>query len=1012
MRPAGIFALLLIFLICFTGLHYIVPQKNFFPPVEDFLPSELFSSDEHEVDSNIVKISTGIADLPTNNLVTPDSLFYTDSLYHTDSLSHIDSLSRSDSQFITDSLQNDSLSIDSQLKRFIDTLKYSSGQTRILYYGDSQIEGDRITSYLRQTLRTISGGSGPGLILPLMPVMYTRSVEVQSSFNWTRYNYLSYGNKEISHRKFGPFMTVCRYLPEGVRSEAPVKATVSISPSKMADSLAGVYDQLRIFYRLPDDTVNIKVVAGENVIEGRLIKGEGINEFRCSLNDPERILIEFTGSVSPDILGISIESEDGLIVDNLPQRGSAGLEFTMIDKKSLSESYRLIQPDLIVIHYGLNIVRNVKDDYAYYSRGLSRQIALLKEVCPGAPVVVIGITDMAEKEGDSLRSFRNIPAILNAQMTAAMEQDAVFWNAWEAMGGSSSIIRWSQLVPPLAQKDLVHLTYTGADTLTGMMIDFLLDSSAAIQDFNKVVRSDSVSFALNLSNDVQIEATNRSKVLFGKVFGFDSSRPLIFTAAAFWIFMLVVLSGYSLLFNKPTLRNIYLLIISLFFYYKTGGLFLYLLISVITTDYLCGILIARSVSNKGRRFFLLLSIISNVGLLVYFKYSGFITESINSIFATNFETRDYFAELSNNLFGTDFEISKVILPVGISFFTFQSLSYTIDVYRRKIEPIKSILDFGFYVSFFPQLVAGPIVRASEFIPQLYSQYKLELREFSHAVFMITKGLIKKIIISDFIAVNFVDRVFEMPSMYSGFENLLAVYGYGLQIYCDFSGYTDIAIGIALLFGFRLPVNFNSPYKASGLQDFWRRWHISLSRWLKDYLYIPLGGNRKGVIRGKINLIITMLIGGLWHGADFRFIIWGLLHGVGLVVEKTWQQFTGGSGGMMKRFFSIFVTFNFVNFCWIFFRAEDPGHVKIMLLQILKHFSPGNWYDVLTAYSSVFLIISAGYLVHFIPEYIKESWRGIFIKIPVPVQLTVVMIVAVMLYSMSMADSLPFIYFRF
>lgn len=994
MRPAGTFVILLIFLICFTGLHYIVPQEKYFPGVEKFIPS--LSSNENTNNS----ISIIIPVIEEQGFPAAESA-------GSDSLPQPDSLS-----FVFDSLQYSSQDPDPPLKRFFDTLKYSSGQTRILYYGDSQIEGDRITSYLRQTLRKMSGGSGPGLFLPLMPVMYTKTVSVQSSSNWARYNYLSYGKKEISHRKLGPFMTVCRYLPEGVRAETRVKATVSISPSNMADSLAGVYDQLRVFYRLPEDTVNIKVVAGERVIEGVLKKGEEINEFRCSLNDPENILIEFEGYVSPDILGISIESDSGLIVDNLPQRGSAGLEFTMIDKKSLSDSYTLIQPDLIVVHYGLNVVRNVRNDYDYYSRGLARQLALLKEVCPGITVVVVGTTDMATKEGDSIRSFNNIPAILNAQLTAATEQDAVFWNAWEAMGGSSSIIRWSQLIPPLAQKDFVHLTYTGADTLTGMMIDFMLNSSGAGQTSTDDFYSDTADLAVSASEFVPVEQTKRWKIFLNKVIRFDSSSPMIFTSAVFWIFLLFALFFYCLFYNKTALRNLYLLIISLFFYYKTGGLFLLLLISVIIIDYLCGILIARSTRTRGRRFFLLLSIISNIGILVYFKYSGFITETINSIFITNFEARNYLAELSDSVLGTDFNISKVILPVGISFFTFQSLSYTIDIYRKKIASVKSIIDFGFYVSFFPQLVAGPIVRASEFIPQLYSQYRLEVREFSHALYLIVKGLIKKIIISDFIAVNFIDRVFEMPSLYSGFENLMAVYGYGLQIYCDFSGYTDIAIGIALLFGFRLPVNFNSPYKANGLQDFWRRWHISLSRWLRDYLYIPLGGNRKGAVRSKLNLIITMVLGGLWHGADLRFIIWGFFHGTGLAVEKISAQLTDGRGGLLRRYISILITFNFVNFCWIFFRASDLEHVRIMFKQIFNNFSPGNWIDVLITYNSVLLVISAGYLLHFIPENIKELWRGTFIKIPVPFQLAMVMIVAVFLYSMSMADNLPFIYFRF
>jgi alginate O-acetyltransferase complex protein AlgI len=393
---------------------------------------------------------------------------------------------------------------------------------------------------------------------------------------------------------------------------------------------------------------------------------------------------------------------------------------------------------------------------------------------------------------------------------------------------------------------------------------------------------------------------------------------------------------------------------------------------------------------------------------------GFFVKTINDLLGTDYQVYDLLAAFSNMHLGTSFNVSEIILPVGISFFTFQSLSYTFDVYRRRVQPVRNVIDFGFYVSFFPQLVAGPIVRASEFIPQLYSEFHLARREFSHALFLISKGLIKKIIISDFIATNFVDRVFEAPSVYSGFENLMAVYGYGLQIYCDFSGYTDIAIGLALILGFRLPLNFNSPYKAAGLADFWKRWHISLSRWLKDYLYIPLGGNRKGRIRTNINLMITMLLGGLWHGADLRFIIWGLLHGIGLVTGRIWNSVFGEHSmqGRFGRVVMVFITFQFVSFCWIFFRAPDIESIRIMLNQISGNFSPGSYLTVLPAYSPVFLLMAVGYIIHFLPEKFKELYRGLFIRIPLGVQLMIVFIIAVMLYQMRSTELMPFIYFRF
>jgi D-alanyl-lipoteichoic acid acyltransferase DltB (MBOAT superfamily) len=280
--------------------------------------------------------------------------------------------------------------------------------------------------------------------------------------------------------------------------------------------------------------------------------------------------------------------------------------------------------------------------------------------------------------------------------------------------------------------------------------------------------------------------------------------------------------------------------------------------------------------------------------------------------------------------------------------------------------------------------------------------------------MILKGMVKKVIISNFLALNLVDRIFDAPSVYSGFENLLAIYGYGLQIYCDFSGYTDIAIGVALIIGFRLPVNFYSPYKAVNISEFWKRWHISLSQWLRDYIYIGLGGNRRGKLRTYLNLMITMLLGGLWHGASLKFIIWGGLHGAGLVVNKIWNSLFRGMkrAGVAGRIISVLVTFHFVSFCWIFFRAPDLASVGTMLDQIFGSFSPGSYMTVLPAYTNAMILIIAGYLIHFLPESIKESYRGLFINVHVAVQMAVVLVIAVLLYQMRTTDVLPFIYFRF
>jgi alginate O-acetyltransferase complex protein AlgI len=1005
MRPVRSFLLLLVFLICFVGLHYLVPAKQLFPSIGEFIPAGVLasftasSSETLNLSDDSVMLSKDIASLP-------DSAFN-------------ERFSADPDSFVIESAE-------SPLERFMDTLKYSEGQTRIIYYGDSQIEGDRMTSYLRMSLRKISGGSGPGMFLPVMPIMYTKTTAIRSSPNWKRYNYLSYSKKEISHRKFGPFMTICRYLPEGQTAASPVKAWVRVKPSLQADSSASVYDNLRILFRNTEGDVIIVVRAdGRVVLNDSLVKADTISELSCRLGNASEVEVEFSGTVSPDIYGISIESKNGLVIDNIPQRGSAGLEFTMVDRSNLAESFRLLGPDLVILQYGLNVVKSVRKDYTYYEKGLAMQLDHLENLLPGVPVILMGLTDMASREGDSIRSYANIPSIIAAQKKATSGNEAIFWNAWRVMGGNSSIIRWSEMKPPLAQKDLVHLTYDGADTLSRKMIDSLFlknitYNTDATRDTGLMTSADTASLMpSDQSEDVAEQPSGFVQkgilsTIAASVLSYDPEEPMIFTTAAFWLFLLVVLAVYSLVYKKLFLRNFYLFLVSLFFYYKSGGLFLFLLVFITLIDFSCGLAMGRSDKKPVRKLLVIFSLVSNLGILAYFKYTGFIADTINDLFGTNFIVYDFLASFSNNQLGTAFSFENIILPVGISFFTFQSLSYTIDVYRRKIKPVRNILDFGFFVSFFPQLVAGPIVRASEFIPQLYIKYHLEKREFSHAVFMIISGLLKKMVISDFIAVNFVDRVFDAPAMYSGFENLMAVYGYGLQIYCDFSGYTDIAIGVALLLGFRLPVNFNSPYKADGMSDFWKRWHISLSRWLKDYLYIPLGGNRKGNARTNLNLVVTMLLGGLWHGAAPRFLIWGFLHGIGLVISKLIGRITAPwlSDGKVRRALSVFLTFNFVSFCWIFFRAPDMESVRTMLFQMTGSFSPGEWKTVLTVYSSVFAIIAAGYLAHFLPEKLKESTRGIFIRIPVAAQVTVVMLIAVLLWQMRATDTLPFIYFRF
>lgn len=421
-----------------------------------------------------------------------------------------------------------------------------------------------------------------------------------------------------------------------------------------------------------------------------------------------------------------------------------------------------------------------------------------------------------------------------------------------------------------------------------------------------------------------------------------------------------------------------------------------------------------SKKKVNRALLIALSIFVNMLVLAYFKYSYFFIETTNEIFGTHFKVVNLLSEWTNAVAGTHFDVTSIILPVGISFYTFQSISYTIDVYRNKIAPVKSLVNFSFFVTFFPQLVAGPIVRATDFIPQIYQKYSLTGREFGYAIFLILNGLMKKMIISDYLSINFVDRIFDNPMAYTGFENLMGVYGYAIQIYCDFSGYTDIAIGVGLLLGYKLPLNFNSPYKAANITDFWRRWHISLSTWLRDYLYISLGGNRKGKFRTYINLMLTMILGGLWHGASFRFIIWGTIHGIGLALHKVWLLIfpARNKQNLFLRFTGVFITFNIVCLAWIFFRAHDMKTINEMFGQIFSSFGFLLIPEIIKSYWIIFALLTVAYLIHWLPSGFKEQYRGWFIETPVWAKVLISVLVFIIIYQAKSSDVQPFIYFQF
>ncbi|MEY2963041.1 MAG: hypothetical protein RL754_302 [Bacteroidota bacterium] len=542
---------------------------------------------------------------------------------------------------------------------------------------------------------------------------------------------------------------------------------------------------------------------------------------------------------------------------------------------------------------------------------------------------------------------------------------------------------------------------------------------------------------------------------------YSADQPLLFTQRYFWVFFTLVMGCYSFVYQNNARRNLYLFAVSLFFYYKTSGFYFIILLFSTVVDYFIGGAIYRSGTPWKRKVLLVTSVVVNLFVLGYFKYAYFVADFIRDLTGYEVVVVNQFALWTNQIVGTNFIWERILLPVGISFFTFQTISYSVDIYRGHIKPVKNIGDFGFYVSFFPQLVAGPIVRASEFIPQLYRPYKLTKEVAGLGVFWILNGLLKKLVLADYLAVQFIDRVFDNPNLHSGFETMSALFGYSLQVYADFSGYTDVAIGIALLMGFELPKNFKSPYKASSVAEFWRRWHLSLSTWLRDYLYIPLGGNRAGSIGSyvivflfflfialivgssvltlalavvfaggwlairkspsaarwvntNINLMLTMVLGGLWHGSSWNFVTWGTLNGVGLVVYKNWKKISPWKDKTRwyNRALGLALTLIFITFTRAWFRSPTWDGAIGMLTKVVSDFQFENINAVVLANWKYFTVLIFGYLIHWVPARHKAGLRSWVSALPVWGLYVLALVTTVVIYQILSAEVQPFIYFAF
>lgn len=477
---------------------------------------------------------------------------------------------------------------------------------------------------------------------------------------------------------------------------------------------------------------------------------------------------------------------------------------------------------------------------------------------------------------------------------------------------------------------------------------------------------------------------------------FDPAKPLVFNSGLFWCLFLIFLPIYGMLKNKRTKMMVFVIAFSLYFFYKSSGGFFLLLVATSILDWFFALQIKIETTKKMRRFWLWLSIAISVGILGLFKYANFVIWNINELMKSNFQPLD------------------LIMPLGISFYTFKTISYVVDVYKGKIAPTESWLDYLFYLSFFPALAMGPIVRAREFLPQLRDNKEPTKQMIYSGFWLVLLGVIKKAVFADYLA-QYSDIAFGSAHGYSGFELAMAMIGYTMQIYCDFSGYSDMAIGLGRIMGFDLGINFNFPYRSLNPTEFWKRWHITLSMWLMDYVYIPLGGNRKGKLRQYFNLMATMLIGGLWHGAAWNYIVWGGVHGVGLIVHKITKKPLDNylpSDNKAVKFVSWLLAFIFIVITMTIFGAGDVGTSWTVIRKSFTEFDPAYFTFFVKARYTWCILLTIIFALHFVPVKIYERLTSWFVGCHWLVKLLIFVAVVQMVIQFSSAEVKPFIYNQF
>lgn len=861
------------------------------------------------------------------------------------------------------------------LRRFFKKLSDLQARRRnsvhIVHYGDSLIWGDCYSKALKRSFQKDFGDGGRGVV----PPVETMATALQDHVNRTppggfiqhalRHEFRYLGKFHI-RPEVNPLLgfagegTFVRSPLSDIRMEAPEGAEkwkrVKIflrSPVKTGTGLSE--------YRL---TLDYSTGSEQKVI--RLNPG-GTGSVAWEIPGSDRIRINFSGSTGPlpSVDAVAVETGRGVVYSTIVRMGIHMAWMNAVPEQNLT-SLAEINPDLLIFQFGINEAASLGAFPEFTTEELRSQmrewLAKVKRLLPETDILLVGPPERLQNRQSGLVVMKETLAVREVQREEAERAGLAYFDTYDSLGGEGHMLKMAN--SGLAMKDYTHFTMRGGDTAALALYTSLMN---AYHNKNERPRLD---------------------------FKVEEKTAILFNSASFAYFLGAVIIAAFLLRRWPSLRFGFILAAS-YYFYATWKLWpLACLVATTVTDYSMARCI-RTARDRGGRgtVYLVLSMAVNLGILFTLKYF------------------DFFSDLTGkaaNALGcqASVPILNLLLPVGISFYTFQSMSYTIDVWRGNLEAEKNLVKYAHYVSLFTQLLAGPIVKAREFLPALRDRasHFLATREHvSTALFLILSGLMKKAG-ADWLAGSIVDRVYASPHMFLPLETLAAVYAYGLQIYGDFSGYSDIAIGSALLLGYNLTDNFRRPYASASVSEFWQRWHISLGSWLRDYLYISLGGNRKRVL---LNIGITMFLCGLWHGAAVPFVIWGVYHGLFMIVERVLKLNRKISANPFLHGLRVFVTLHAVLFGWIIFRS-DSWDTFTGILHSLFRMQTGAPNVGLP----LVLVMAGFYALHFTPLRWKESLGSVWGRAPATVQGLAASCVTLFIYNIAIAEVKPFIYFQF